>query len=151
MLLAYFVIMFLLFVILLVGGILGYVFRQQVRPFNSIHVYTFKMPHVYHSFSCQFQLRGLSMRLENVSQLCFSVMSKLHFESYMLFSLLLIKLIIHSRLSKCNTTRGSPWQVPLRFKLINLFPGGSLIFRKSRSISQFPTTLLVQDGKGQSL
>ena len=46
MLLAYFVIMFLLFVILLVGGILGYVFRQQVRPFSSIHVYIFLMPYV---------------------------------------------------------------------------------------------------------
>ena len=30
MLLTYFVLLFLLFVILLVGGILGYVFRQQV-------------------------------------------------------------------------------------------------------------------------
>jgi hypothetical protein len=33
MLLTYFVLLFLLFVILLVGGILGYVFRQQVKMF----------------------------------------------------------------------------------------------------------------------
>jgi hypothetical protein len=31
MILTYFVLLFLLFVILLVGGILGYVFRQQVK------------------------------------------------------------------------------------------------------------------------